>query len=174
MNKQLLSLLILSSLVFTACGPSEKEIQSMIDTLSLQEKRAAQIKYDKTLLHNLKSLQSQRDKNYLMNAHQLTQQAVIPSKESYGAMHYFLMRHAKTRLNQSRTKINYTETQIMPMYNVALKMHVPTPMVVAKTKYIYCDAFSEQLEKAIKTSENSTSNQPTQIKPCLKCQRIRE
>ena len=80
----------------------------------------------------------------------------------------------KHGLNQSRTKINYTETQIMPMYNVALKMHVSTPMVVTKTKYIYCDAFSEQLEKAIKISENSTNNQPTKIKPCPKCQRIRE
>ena len=71
MNKKLLlSLNILSALLLSSCEPSNKEIQLLIETLSLTEKTTAKLQYDKALLANLNHLYSRGVENYLSLAHE--------------------------------------------------------------------------------------------------------
>lgn len=161
MNKKLLlSLNILSALLLSSCEPSNKEIQLLIETLSLTEKTTAKLQYDKALLANLNHLYSRGVENYLSLAHETTMKNYIPSKDSNRAMHYFLQEHANNRLCQSRREYQEIYTSFEPLIvgEHTIWHYVDYP----RTVYSYYTHFPKQLEQEIKRAENDVQYQPVQ------------
>ena len=157
MSKKILTGLALG--VLTACSPSQKEIQQMIEDVPLNKRHSLVINYDKQLLSNIDSLVTSGKKveTAIEKAHESTWEqacAMMPKKSEWKGEEYVVQKEANEQLEKSRERKKIVSMVPQPVYN-GKTMGVQMRPVVTH-RYEYHPTYRDSLAKEIKHKEDST------------------
>ncbi|MBR5598739.1 MAG: hypothetical protein IKW39_01725 [Alphaproteobacteria bacterium] len=161
-------------LLTTACSPSQKEINEMIDQVPLNRRHSLVLDYDRQLLKNIDSLVSTGSSvaDAVRECHDITWEEAcskMPKKSEWKGEEYVVKEEAQKQLEKSRETKYRT---VMTPYTSRIGNTTTVRMrPVTHTYHTYKPEYRDSLAREIKNKENSKSNTLSDTLQFVKMQR---